>query len=222
MGHDPRMAANKGRKLPEITIYAAEISTFGRIVAMVATEKGIDWTLVPTDSSSAEQLARHPFGKTPAVEVDGHILIESDAICRYLDDVFGGVPLVPDNPLDRAEMTKWMAFVQSYMFPTTEFGLVMPRLVAPMMGREVDENRVQKSLPTIQYQLGLVEQALMDRAFIASDRLTLADIYLFCTWMAVAHTDEGKVMLHHSPNVGRWMGFISSRESARTTAWPEG
>lgn len=189
---------------------------------MVAVEKGINWTLVPTVSSSAEHLARHPFGKTPAVEVNGHLLIESDAICRYLDDVFGGASLVPDDPLERVEMTKWMAFVQAYMFPTTEFGLVMPRLIAPLMGREVDENRVQKSLPTIQYQLALVEQGLGDRAFIASDRLTLADIYLFCTWMAVAHTAEGKVMLHHSPNVSRWMGFIGSRESARASAWPEG
>jgi glutathione S-transferase len=216
------MAVKRGLKLPEITIYAAEISTFGRIVAMVAVEKEISWTLVPTVSSSAEHVARHPFGKTPAVAVNGHLLIESDAICRYLDDVFDGVALVPDDPLERAEMTKWMAFVQAYMFPTTEFGLVMPRLIAPLMGREVDENRVQKSLPTIQYQLALVEQGLADRAFIASDRLTLADIYLFCTWMAVAHTAEGKVMLHHSPNVSRWMGFISSRESARATAWSEG
>ncbi len=189
---------------------------------MAAIEKGISWTLVPTDSSSAEHVARHPFGKTPAVEVDGHLLIESDAICRYLDDAFDGPALVPNDPLERAEMTKWMSFVQAYMFPTTEFGLVMPRLVAPLMGRPVDETRIEKSLPTIQYQLGLLERALEERAFVASDRLTLADIYLFCTWMAVAHTKEGKVMLHHSPNVKRWMAFLGSRESARSTAWVEG
>ncbi len=189
---------------------------------MVAIEKGLDWTLVPTVSSSAEHIARHPFGKTPAVEVNGHLLIESDAICRYLDDVFDGASLVPDDPLERAEMTKWMGFVQAYMFPTTEFGLVMPRLIAPLMGRPVDETRVEKALPTIQYQLGLLETALDGRTFIASDRLTLADIYLFCTWMAVAHTEEGKLMLHHSPNVTGWMSFIGSRESARSTAWPEG
>ncbi|WOF74106.1 glutathione S-transferase family protein [Parvibaculaceae bacterium PLY_AMNH_Bact1] len=205
-----------------ITIFAAEISTFGRIVAMVAIEKGIDYTLIPTDSSSADHIARHPFGKTPAVEVGGHLLIESDAICRYLDDAFEGPALVPDDPLERAEMTKWMSFVQAYMFPTTEFGLVMPRLVAPMMGRPVDEARVQKALPTIGYQLGLLEDALEDRTFIASDSLTLADLYLYCTWVAVAHTEEGKVMLHHSPNVTRWMSFLGSRESTRRTAWPKG
>ncbi len=189
---------------------------------MVAIEKGLEWTLVPTDSSSAEHIARHPFGKTPAVEVNGHLLIESDAICRYLDDVFDGASLIPDDALEQAEMTKWMGFVQAYMFPTTEFGLVMPRLIAPLMGRPVDETRVEKALPTIQYQLGLLEAALDGRTFIASDHLTLADIYLFCTWMAVAHTDEGKVMLHHSPNVTRWMSYLGSRESARRTAWPEG
>ncbi len=208
--------------MSEIEIYAAEISTFGRIVAMVAIEKGIEWKLIPTDSSSPEHIARHPFGKTPAVEIDGHLLIESDAICRYLDEAFEGPRLIPEDPLERAEMTKWMSFVQAYMFPTTEFGLVMPRLVAPMMGRQVDESRVEKSLPTIAYQLGLVEAALQGRTFIAAAHLTLADIYLFCTWMAVAHTKEGKVMLHHSPNVSRWMSFLASRESARRTAWTEG
>ncbi len=222
MGDDPKLAETGGLRLSGITIFAAEISTFGRIVAMVAIEKGLSWTLVPTDSSSAEHVARHPFGKTPAVEVEGHLLIESDAICRYLDDVFDETPLTPEDPLERAEMTKWMSFVQAYMFPTTEFGLVMPRLVAPMMGRPVDEERVQKALPTIQYQLGLLEARLGGRTFVASDRLTLADIYLFCTWMAVAHTAEGKVMLHHSPNVTRWMAFMGNRESARETAWAEG
>lgn len=217
-----KMAEIKGLSLSGITIFAAEISTFGRIVAMVAIEKELEWTLVPTDSSSAEHIARHPFGKTPAVEVNGHLLIESDAICRYLDDVFDGASLIPDDALERAEMTKWMGFVQAYMFPTTEFGLVMPRLIAPLMGRPVDETRVDKALPTIQYQLGLLEAALEGRTFIASGHLTLADIYLFCTWMAVAHTDEGKVMLHHSPNVTRWMSYLGSRESARRTAWPEG
>lgn len=222
MVHDSKMAETKGFNLSGITIFAAKISTFGRIVAMVAIEKGIDWSLVPTDSSSAEHIARHPFGKTPAVEVNGHLLIESDAICRYLDDAYDGPALVPEDPLERAEMTKWMSFVQAYMFPTTEFGLVMPRLIAPMMGRPIDEPRVQKSLPTIQYQLGLLEAGLANRAFIASDHLTLADIYLFCTWVAVAHTEEGKVMLHHCPNVTRWMSFLASRESARKTAWPDG
>ena len=67
---------------------------------MVLLEKGLDWTLVPTASSSAEHMPRYPFWKTPAVEIDGHLLIESDAICRYVDDTFGGPALVPDSPLD--------------------------------------------------------------------------------------------------------------------------
>ncbi|MAN62727.1 MAG: hypothetical protein CMI60_12370 [Parvibaculum sp.] len=125
--------------MSEITIFAAEISTFGRIVAMVLLEKGLDWTLVPTASSSAEHMPRHPFGKTPAVEIDGHLLIESDAICRYVDDTFGGQRL-----------------------------------------------------------------------------------YRILHWMAVAHTEEGKVMLHHVPNVTRWMSYPGSGESARGTAWPDG
>lgn len=206
--------------MDKVTIYAAAISTFGRVVAMVCIEKGFDWEIVATNASDPEHLKRHPFGKTPVVEYCGNTLLETDAICRYLDRIGEGGRLIPEDPLAQAEADKWMSFVQHYIFPTSEMGLVMPRIVAPMMGRQADEARVQAALPTIRYQIGLTEAALSDRAFIAGPHFTLADIYLYCTWVAVNQTGEGDDMLRQCPNLQRWMQFVGARESARLTKWP--
>lgn len=58
-------------------------------------------TLAKTDTQQPEHLARHPWGKMPAIVTsDGLQLYESRAICRYLAVKYQ-VPLLPD-PSDAA------------------------------------------------------------------------------------------------------------------------
>ncbi len=206
--------------MTHVDIYGPTISTFVRVVAMTAVEKGLAFQIIPTDPKAPEHRARHPFERAPAVRVDGVALYETDAICRYLDEAYAGPALQPDTPLLRARMVQWMSAVQHYIFPTTEYGLVMPRVVAPMMGRVGDEALIARALPTIRYQLDLVEAGLSEAPFIAGERLSLADLYLFCVWMAVAQAPEGRAMLADMPLTSRWLDVLAARPSAVATRWP--
>ena len=56
------------------------------------------------DQSSAAYRAVNPQGRVPALEVDGHTLIQSIAIMEYLDETVPSPPLLPADPLARARV----------------------------------------------------------------------------------------------------------------------
>ncbi len=204
----------------KVVIYGPTISTFVRIVAITAEEKGLDWEVIPTPARSAKQRERHPFQRAPAVDIDGVKLFETDAITRYIDEAFDGPSLQPDTARKRAEMQKWMSVMQHYYFPTTEIGLVSPRILAPMQGVAVDEELVQRAIPTISYQMAVADAHLSENAFFAAEQPSLADYYQQVCWWAVWLTPEGRSLIHQYSHLKRWLGFMMSRSSAKQTAWP--
>ena len=203
----------------DLKIYAPVISTYGRIAAMTAEEVGLAWENVPTHGEAAGHRARHPFQKTPAVEIDGHSLFETIAICQYVDDVYGGGGLQPTDPLDRARMTQWVSIANAYIFPTTENGLILPRLVVPMMGGQPREELIEQALPTIAYQMTLVSSRLEEAPYLAGNGFSLADIFMYCILRAVQLTPEGRMIFDQLLPLKKWIGVVSTRASAKATAW---
>ncbi len=204
----------------DVTIYGPTISTFVRIVSIAAEEKGLSWQVIPTPARSAEQRERHPFQRAPAVEIGGEKLFETDAITRYIDEAFDGAALQPKTPRERAEMQKWISVMQHYYFPTTEMGLVAPRLLAPAQGVPVDEKLVERAIPTISYQMAIADAHLSQYTFFAADQPCLADFYQQVCWWAVWLTPEGRALITQYANLKRWLGFMMNRSSAKQTAWP--
>ena len=178
------------------------------------------WEVVPTDPSAEAHRIRHPFQKAPAVEIDGLQFYESFAICRYLDERHPDGRLQPPNAEGRARMTQWVGVTDQYVFPATEFGLVLPRLVVPMMGGTPREDLIEKALPTIAYQLQVVEARLQEATFFAGDTFSLADIFMYCVWRAVSLTREGQAMLASAPRTAAWLNAVAIRPSAVATQWP--
>ena len=203
-----------------LTIYAPMISTYGRIVAMTAAEASLPWRIVPTEAASRENQMRHPFMKTPSVELNGLDLYESEAICQYIDDCCNASALQPEDPVQRARMTQWISIANQYLFPSTENGLVLPRLVVPLMGGAPREDLIEKALPTIAYQMTIVSNRLEESAHMAGPEVSLADIFMYCILRAVELTPEGDMIVSRLLPLRRWLRTIGVRKSAQETQWP--
>ena len=69
--------------------------------------KGLSYDQVPihlrrNDQTKPEYRGVNPQGLVPALEIDGHTLIQSLAIIEYLDETHPEPPLLPSAPADRA------------------------------------------------------------------------------------------------------------------------
>ena len=96
-----------------VTLYHWWGSTCSRKARTTLAEKGIEWDSVHIDLHQFENwepwyVKIHPNGVVPAMDHDGRIIIESNAILEYIDETFEGPALRPDDTWERANMRIWM------------------------------------------------------------------------------------------------------------------
>jgi glutathione S-transferase len=103
-------------------LYGALASPYVTRVVMLARIKGIEVPLagIPGNSPrSPEYTAFNPIAKIPSLDVDGHCIPESETICEYIEEVGGGKPGLPEDPLARATSRAVSRIVDLYIAPHT-------------------------------------------------------------------------------------------------------
>ena len=205
-----------------ITIYTFIGSPFGRAVQATCIEKGAPYRLAPVapgQHKSPEHLARHPFGKAPTIDDDGFGVYETQAILRYLDQVFPNPPLTPADPKARARMNQALAINDCYFFrPEAGVGLVFNRVVAPRFGMAADEAAVAAAIPGARHCVEVLATFLEGRPYFAGEALSLADLQLGAQLDMLAGCAEGAEMIKGTPIVG-WLERLRARPSFTTTTW---
>ncbi len=205
----------------QLTLYGPTVSTFTRICAIVAAEAGLTWEIIPTGSGSKEMAEHHPFMRSPAAYIDDLHFYETPAICSYLDRAHNKGALHPASPEGQARMWQWANVAAHYVFPITEERLVLPRVVAPLMGRAPDEKLIADALPVILYHLRVVEARLQEVAFLAGAEYSLADSFMYPVIEATCAAPEGAAMVADLPALKAWLDALRQRPAIRETAWPD-
>jgi glutathione S-transferase len=205
--------------MSEVILYGIPGSPYLRMPMLACEEKGAPYRLVPMgpgDSKSPEHLARHPFGRIPAMEHDGFKLYEADAMIRYIDQVFPGASLTPADPKAQARMNQVMGIVDWYVMPSLSAGIGFNRIIAPHFGFPVNEDAVQAAMPLARTCLEALEDILGGQPYFAGEALSLADI------MAVAHLEmvpwskEGAELIAGSPLLA-WLDRMNERPAVAKT-----
>ncbi len=205
------------------TLYGFNGSTYVRTVRMLLLEKGIEHEQVPVNILAGEgrsdaHLRRHPFGKIPTLEAEGVSLFETQAIAELIEGENPDTPsFIPDAVVERARMRQWIGTIDNYTYPAVVGTIVWQRVVNPALGEDTDEQACRDAVPAARVHFGLFERALSDRAYLAADQVTLADLYLAPIIAYLSMTPEGEQLLGEHPNVARWWQAIQDRESFRQT-----
>lgn len=100
-----------------IILYNAAYSTCSQKVRLCLAEKGLSFeerrlNLAKREHLTPAYLAMNPNGVVPTLMDDGRPIIDSSVICEYLDEVYHGPALSPEDPATRAGMRAWMRFVE--------------------------------------------------------------------------------------------------------------
>jgi glutathione S-transferase len=147
-------------------------------------------------------LAVNPMGKVPALRFDdGDVLSDSGALLFHLAD---GTGLWPRERRGQAEVLRWMFFEQYSHEPALAVLRYLKRFASP---QDTDARRVADLEDRSQFVLGVLEQRLRDRVWIAAETATIADIALY-PYTRLA--PEAGLALDPLPNVMRWLGRIEA------------
>ncbi|MDX5392652.1 MAG: glutathione S-transferase family protein [Caulobacteraceae bacterium] len=183
-----------------LQIFGDSISGNCLKVKWVADRLGLDyrWTevdIMKGESRTPEFLARNPAGQVPLVVLaDGRPLAQSNAIILHLAE---GSDLIPSDAYERARMLEWMFWEQYSHEPY----VAVARFQVKYEGRDpasLDAKLVSRGVAA----LARLEVGLEGRDYLASDRLSLADVAL------VAYTrlaGEGGFDLAPYPNLRAWI-----------------
>ena len=201
------------------TLYGFDGSTYVRTVRMVMADKGMDYDQVPVNVLAGEprqpaHLERHPFGKVPVLDIDGLRIRETDAICRYLEDVHPSPALIPSAPKARAHMNEAIGLIDSYGYGAL-VGAAGYHLFPDFLGNP-DEVAHEAALENAEKVLKLLMENKGDATWLAGDAPSLADYFLAPIMFYVSLTpDAGRLMA--VPGAPEWWEAMNGVETFRTT-----
>jgi glutathione S-transferase len=209
--------------MSNIAVYGIPGSPFLRSVEIALREKGLDYglnALKPGEHKQPDYLARHPFGRVPAFEHDGFAIYETQAIIRYLDEVFPNPPLTPGNAEARARMNQLIGIIEWYYFPKAAAPIGFNRIIGPrLLGLPGDEAAVTEALPMARTCFAQFEQLLGDRLYFGGDSISIADIMLGAQLDLLNQCREGRDLIGGS-RLEPWLKRMSSRASFAATEPP--
>jgi maleylacetoacetate isomerase len=148
--------------------------------------KGLDYEQVPIhlrrgggEQFAAAYKAINPQGLVPALEDDGHVLIQSLAIMEYLDERYPKPPLLPFEPAERALVRSMALIVACEVHPIQNLR-VLVYLRRKLNQSEDDLNRwaqhwIDLGLSALEQMIGASTKR---SKFCFGDTPTIADICL--------------------------------------------
>lgn len=209
--------------MSEFIVHSIPGSPFGRAVLIALEEKGASYRLHPIAPASLqlpEHLARHPFGRVPAIEHEGFSLYETQAILRYIDRVLQPMSLTPPNAQDAARMDQCLNVSDWYLFHGVANVIGFQRVVAPMvLGMAPDEDAIAQAMPPAKRVFAVLAESLGDRAYFAGAIFSLADALLGAHLDLLQMTPEWAELAGPHPSLGAWLARVTQRRSFAATTW---
>lgn len=185
---------------------------------IVLLEKGVEHELAFIDLADkpAWFLAVSPMGRVPVLLVDGTPVFESMVINELLEELHPSPPLLPADPLARAEARSWIVFSND---------AVMPRSYAASLALAggATGDALARPLAELADALAKLEaRAARGGPFLLGDRLTLADAAFapfFRRWrIAEGWGGPEARLLARFPALSAWADALLARPSVARAA----
>ena len=188
-----------------------------RKVRMFLVEKSItDIEIIKIDlmqgeHKTPEYKAIAPNSRIPALQLDdGTVIMESTAICRYLESLYPEPNLFGESPMEIASIEMWQCRVYNELMIPLAMGF---RHLHPAMAgmenqnAEYGESQKKIAIKSLKYFNGV----LAESQFVAGDRYTFADIQMITTTDFFLKLNRLELLDY--PELQRHTDLMSSRES---------
>ena len=225
-------------------------STCSQKVRLCLAEKELSWIsnhidLAKQENLTSEYLAINPNGVVPALCHNGVPLHESSVIVEYLDEVFDqGTRLVPEDPVERADMRAWMRYIDeapSMAIRVPSFHLVLKKRFEHMSEEEyeafVEKNPIRndffrrlgksgfsdaeydEAIERLNRTIARMETTLADRTWICGFGFSLADLCLTPIFQRMTDLNLEELW-REMPRTQAWYTRIRARSSFDMAFYP--
>jgi len=200
-----------------LKLYSSEVAPSPRKVIIFIAEKGIENIEVKNldigkmEHKTPEYKKIAPNSRIPALELDdGQIILETTAICRYLEYIHPSPNLFGEDAIEIAQIEMWYSRVS--------FELMLPlmhgfRHTHPHMSALEDQNNEfglkQRELAV--KSLKYYEEVIIEKEFIACDKFSYADIQMTVSLQFLVRLN--RIDINDYPNLSKYIGNISARPS---------
>jgi glutathione S-transferase len=155
--------------------------------------------LAAGEQRKPEYLKINPYGRVPAMDDNGFMLAESNAIIRYLATK-AQTPLYPIELQQRAVIDQWIDFASHHVSMSLS-KIIYNKYFYQLAGVEKDERALEDGHKFINQFLPIIEQQLTQHAFIASSQFSLADIAMLA---ALDVSELCDIDLSHYTHICAW------------------
>ena len=199
-------------------LYSSKLAPSPLKVLIFLKEKGIldqvkiiDLDLGKLEHKSPEYKAIAPNSKVPALKLDDDtIILETTAICRYLESLYPEPNLFGENPIEIASIEMW--------YSRLTYELVVPlmhgfRHTHPHMSQMENQNQeyglAQRELAI--KSLDIYNDIIASREYIAGERFTYADIQMVTSLQFLVRLN--RLDLKDYNNLNDYINQVSSKPS---------
>ena len=206
-----------------ITLYDCATAPSPRRARILLAEKGVGHDTVQVDLRQREQMGEdfrrvNPLCTVPALRPDdGPVLTDNAAIAAYLEAAYPDPPLLGSTPHEKAEIASWQWRIEfeGLMAIAEALRNSAPAMANRALPGPVDYAQIpalaERGLARTRQFFDTLNEHLEGRAFIATDRFSLADITAVVT-VDFARVVKLKPDVAH-PHLLRWREGMAQRPS---------
>ncbi|MEM7215587.1 MAG: glutathione S-transferase N-terminal domain-containing protein [Pseudomonadota bacterium] len=179
-------------------------------VALFLEETETPYESIPVDTRKGEQhapsfLEINPNGKLPAIEEEGTVVFDSNAIMLYLAEKTG--KFVPDEER-RGEALSWLMFIATGVGPYSGQAVHFKHFAPDKLEYAIDRYQYEA-----ERHYGILDAHLGKQSYMVGDEYSYVDMTLW-GWARAAPFVLGENVWDQFPNVKRLKDEISARPAA--------
>ncbi|HEX9803472.1 MAG TPA: stringent starvation protein SspA [Gammaproteobacteria bacterium] len=151
-----------------MTLFSGDSDVYSHRVRIVLAEKGINVDIVPVDAGNLPEdlIDLNPYNAVPTLVDRDLVLYSSQVIMEYLDERFPHPPLMPVDPVSRANNRLMLYRIEQDLY--SQFDIVM----------NGGEKAVAKAKKEIRDNLMVVSPIFEHKPYFLSDEFSLVDCAL--------------------------------------------
>jgi len=199
-------------------LYQFTLCPFSRKVRLALAEKGVAHDLVTAYPWAPDEVfdGLNHFGRTPVLhdEERNVTLVDSQAICEFLEETEDRTPLVLGTAVQRAEIRKLVALFDQGFFADVTHPLLHEKMKKRVVLRQApDSGQLRQAMKLAHEHLEYIDWLVGTRRWLAGAQLSLAD-FAAAAQISVADYLGGIDWAGHEEAQG-WYRVMKSRPSFR-------